>query len=88
MVAATQPPQPLFSGEMDDWVEKAVAAFFDCYIELNTPAAHRNYVAWAVPEPEEKVDAKGWKVLTPPTIYPYMWQDFQDGPDGPVSCMS
>ena len=73
---------------MSDWVEKAVAAFFDRYVELNTPAARRAYVEWAIPEPEVKVDAKGRKVLVPPPIYPYMWRDFQDGPNGLVSCTS
>ena len=73
---------------MGDWAEKAVEAFFDHYVELNTPAAHRHYVAWAVPEPEEKVDVKGRKVFILPSVYPYMWQDVQDSPDGPVSCIS
>ena len=58
---------------MSDRAEKAVAAFFDRSVELNTPAARRAYVEWAIPEPEVKVDAKGWKVLVPPPIYPYMW---------------
>ena len=70
---------------MSDWAEKAVAAFFDRYVKLNTPAAHCAYVTWAIPEPDVKVDAKGWKVLVPPLIYPYMWRDFQDGPNGPVT---
>ena len=73
---------------MSDRAEKAVAAFFDRYVELNTPAARRAYVEWAIPEPEVKVDAKGRKVLVPPLIYPYMWRDFQDGPNGLVSCTS
>ena len=73
---------------MGDQAEKAVEAFFDCYVELNTPAAHCHYVAWAVPELEEKVDVKGQKVFILPSVYPYMWQDVQDSPDGPVSCIS
>ena len=75
-------------GEMGDRAEKAVQAFFDHYVELDTPAAHRNYVAWAVPVPEEKVDARGRKVLVPPPIYPYMWRYVRDSSNGPVSCAS
>ena len=75
-------------GEMGDRAEKAVQAFFDCYVELDTPAACRNYVAWAVPVLEEKVDARGRKVLILLPIYPYMWQDVQDGSNGLVSCAS
>ena len=75
-------------GEMGDRAEKAVQAFFDRYVELDTPAARRNYVAWAVPVPEEKVDARGRKVLVPPPIYPYMWRDVRDGSNGLVSCAS
>ena len=66
---------------MSDRVEKAVAAFFDHYVKLNTPAARCAYVTWAIPEPDVKVDAKGQKVLIPPPIYPYMWRDFRDGPN-------
>ena len=75
-------------GEMGDRAEKAVQAFFDRYVELDSPAARRDYVAWAVPTPEEKVDARGRKVLVPPPIYPYMWRDVRDGPNGLVSCAS
>ncbi|KIM56600.1 hypothetical protein SCLCIDRAFT_132124, partial [Scleroderma citrinum Foug A] len=74
--------------EMGNCTEKAVQAFFNRYVELDTPAAHRNYVAWAVPVLEEKVDARGWKVLVPPPIYPYMWRDVRDGSNGLVSCAS
>ena len=73
---------------MGDCTEKAVQAFFDRYVELDTPAARRNYVAWAVPVPEKKVDARGQKVLVPPPIYPYMWWDVRDGSNGLVSCAS
>ena len=73
---------------MGDHAEKAVQAFFDCYIKLDTPAAHHDYIVWAVPVPEEKVDARGQKVPILLPIYPYMWQDVQDGPNGPVSCAS
>ena len=73
---------------MGDRAEKAIQAFFNRYVELDTPAARRNYVVWAVPALEEKVDARGRKVLVPPPIYPYMWQDVQDGSNGLVSCAS
>ena len=32
---------------MGDHAEKAVQAFFNHYVELDTPAAHHNYVVWA-----------------------------------------
>ena len=75
-------------GEMGDRAEKAVQAFFDHYVELDSPAARCHYVAWAVPTPEEKVDGRGWKVLVPPPIYLYMWRNIRDGPNGLVSCAS
>ena len=73
---------------MGNCTEKAVQAFFDRYVELDTPAAHCNYVAWAVPVPEEKVDVRDRKVLVPLPIYLYMWWDVRDGSNGLVSCAS
>ncbi|KIM58432.1 hypothetical protein SCLCIDRAFT_28090 [Scleroderma citrinum Foug A] len=53
--------------------------------EWHSEMAHCHYVAWAVPEPEEKLDVKSGKVFIPLSVYPYMWQDVQDSPDGPIT---
>jgi len=51
---------------MVDHAVKAVVAFFDRYEEFSALDARVVYVGWAVPEPEERIDQHGRKVLVPP----------------------
>ncbi|KAI6102380.1 hypothetical protein EDD16DRAFT_1525614 [Pisolithus croceorrhizus] len=51
---------------------KQFEAFFDQYKEVDTAKAQAAYVAWAVPE------------LVAPSLFPYMWERVEEGPDGPI----
>ncbi|KAI6124317.1 hypothetical protein EV401DRAFT_1886342 [Pisolithus croceorrhizus] len=63
---------------------KAVEAFFDQYEEVDTTEARAAYVAWAVPEVTEIVDAHGHVKPVAPSLFPYMWERVEEGPDGPI----
>ncbi|KAI6025354.1 hypothetical protein BKA83DRAFT_4492103 [Pisolithus microcarpus] len=63
---------------------KAVEAFFDRYEEVDTTEARAAYVAWAVPEVTEIVDAHGRVKPVAPSLFPYMWERVDEGPDGPI----
>ncbi|KAI6029631.1 hypothetical protein BKA83DRAFT_4123109 [Pisolithus microcarpus] len=63
---------------------KAVEAFFDRYEEVDTTEAQAAYVAWAVPEVTEIVDAHGCVKPVAPSLFPYMWERVDEGPDGPI----
>ncbi|KAI6107307.1 hypothetical protein EDD16DRAFT_1523351 [Pisolithus croceorrhizus] len=63
---------------------KAVEAFFDRYEEVDTTKARAAYVAWAVPEVTEIVDAHGRVKPVAPSLFPYMWERVEEGPDGPI----
>ena len=70
--------------EMADCGEKAVKAFFDQYEQFKSVDAHRAYVTWAVPAPEEKIDTNGCKYFVPPPVYPYMWDKIKGEADNQV----
>ncbi|KAI6097741.1 hypothetical protein EV401DRAFT_1895435 [Pisolithus croceorrhizus] len=63
---------------------KAVEVFFDWYEEVDTTEAQAAYVAWAVPEVTEIIDAHGHVKPVAPSLFPYMWERVEEGPDGPI----
>ena len=63
---------------MGDRALKAVAAFFNRYNEFDDAEMRAQYAMWAAPEPEEKTDKKGQKVLVLPELYPYMWREVDE----------
>ncbi|KAI6046602.1 hypothetical protein EDC04DRAFT_2598031 [Pisolithus marmoratus] len=71
-------------GELATHALKAVEAFFNQYEEVNTTDAQAAYVAWAVPEATEIVDAHGHMKPIAPSLFPYMWERVDEGPDGPI----
>ncbi|KAI6099535.1 hypothetical protein EDD16DRAFT_1526720 [Pisolithus croceorrhizus] len=64
---------------------KAAKVFFDWYEEVDTTEAQAAYVAWAVPEVTEIVDAHGCMKPVASSLFPYMWERVEEGPDGPVT---
>ncbi|KAI6104276.1 hypothetical protein F5141DRAFT_1065084 [Pisolithus sp. B1] len=62
----------------------AVKAFFDWYEEVDTTEAQAAYVAWAVLEVTEIVDAHGHMKPVAPSLFPYMWERVDEGPDSPI----
>ena len=70
--------------EMADRGEKAVKAFFDRYEQFKSADARQAYVTWAVPAPEEKIDANGRKYFVPLPVYPYMWDKIEGKADNQV----
>ncbi|KAI5998998.1 hypothetical protein EDC04DRAFT_2612306 [Pisolithus marmoratus] len=63
---------------------KAVKVFFDQYEEVDTTEAQAAYVAWAVLEVTEIVDAHGHVKPVAPSLFPYMWERVDEGPDSPI----
>ncbi|KAI6141369.1 hypothetical protein EDD17DRAFT_1516148 [Pisolithus thermaeus] len=63
---------------------RAVKAFFDWYEEVDTTEARAAYVAWAVLEVTEIVDAHGCMKPVAPSLFPYMWERVDEGPDSPI----
>ncbi|KAI6038102.1 hypothetical protein EDC04DRAFT_2896831 [Pisolithus marmoratus] len=64
---------------------KVVEVFFDWYEEVDTTEAQVAYVAWAVLEVTEIVDAHGCMMPVAPSLLPYMWERVDEGPDSPLS---
>ncbi|KAI6159660.1 hypothetical protein EDD17DRAFT_1511099 [Pisolithus thermaeus] len=44
----------------------------------------QSYVAWAVPEVTEIIDAHGHVKPVAPSLFPYMWERVEEGPDSPI----
>jgi hypothetical protein len=73
-------------GDLAESAERAIKSFFERYEQFVVPQNRADYVAWAVPVPEEGIDSDGCKYPILPKIYPYMWRyiDEDTDPENPV----